>query len=113
MVTNTPGLEPEKDCAGQQHTQKTDQSSRQRGRPTKNKTVSVKQISGYKPQMGLDTKTYWLTDRQSQCDFDFSLARSKPSAWGYKRATLFLGDINTGTWPSRLGESRICDIKMS
>jgi hypothetical protein len=23
--------------------------------------------------MGLDTKTYWLTDRQSQCDFDFEL----------------------------------------
>jgi hypothetical protein len=22
-------------------------------------------------QMGLDTKTYWLIDRQSQCDFDF------------------------------------------
>jgi hypothetical protein len=21
--------------------------------------------------MGLNTKTYWLTDRQSQCDFDF------------------------------------------
>jgi hypothetical protein len=21
--------------------------------------------------MGLDSKTYWLTDRQSQCDFDF------------------------------------------
>jgi hypothetical protein len=21
--------------------------------------------------MGLDTKTYWLTDRHSQCDFDF------------------------------------------
>jgi hypothetical protein len=21
--------------------------------------------------MGLDTKTHWLTDRQSQCDFDF------------------------------------------
>jgi hypothetical protein len=21
--------------------------------------------------MGLGTKTYWLTDRQSQCDFDF------------------------------------------
>jgi hypothetical protein len=29
------------------------------------------------------------------------------SAWRYKRATLFLGDINTGTWPSRLGESQI------
>jgi hypothetical protein len=23
--------------------------------------------------MVLDTKTYWLTDRQSQCDFDFDL----------------------------------------
>jgi hypothetical protein len=23
--------------------------------------------------MGLDTKTYWLTDRQSQCDFDFDV----------------------------------------
>jgi hypothetical protein len=23
--------------------------------------------------MGLGTKTYWLTDRQSQCDFDFWL----------------------------------------
>jgi hypothetical protein len=21
--------------------------------------------------MGLDIKTYWLTDRQAQCDFDF------------------------------------------
>jgi hypothetical protein len=25
--------------------------------------------------MGLDTKTYWLTDRQSQCDFDFELGQ--------------------------------------
>jgi hypothetical protein len=25
--------------------------------------------------MGLDTKTYWLTDRQSQYDFDFDLTR--------------------------------------
>jgi hypothetical protein len=29
----------------------------------------------------------------------------KPSARGYNWATLFLGDINTGTWLSRLGES--------
>jgi hypothetical protein len=27
--------------------------------------------------------------------------------WGYNRATLFLGDINTRTWPVRLGKSRI------
>jgi hypothetical protein len=25
--------------------------------------------------MGLDTKTYWLTDRHSQCDFDFDKKR--------------------------------------
>jgi hypothetical protein len=25
--------------------------------------------------MGLDTKTYWLTERQSQCDFDFERHR--------------------------------------
>jgi hypothetical protein len=31
----------------------------------------------------------------------------EPSAWGYNWATLFLRDINTGTWPSRLGEARI------
>jgi hypothetical protein len=30
----------------------------------------------------------------------------KPSVRGYNWATLFLGDINTGTWPSRLGESQ-------
>jgi hypothetical protein len=31
-----------------------------------------KNNSGYKSQSGLDTKTYWLTDRRSQCDFDFA-----------------------------------------
>jgi hypothetical protein len=31
----------------------------------------------------------------------------EPSAWGYNQTTPFLGDISTGTWPSRLGESRI------
>jgi hypothetical protein len=29
-------------------------------------------ISGHEPQMGLDIKTYGLTDRQSQWDFDFA-----------------------------------------
>jgi hypothetical protein len=27
--------------------------------------------------VGLDTKTYWLADRQSQCDFDFDLLSQK------------------------------------
>jgi hypothetical protein len=31
---------------------------------------------------------------------------------GVNWATLFLRDIDTGTWPSRLGESRICDSKI-
>jgi hypothetical protein len=34
----------------------------------------------------------------------------EPSAWGYNWATLLLGDINTGTWPFMLGESRIWDM---
>jgi hypothetical protein len=39
-------------------------------------------------------------------------SKSDRSAWGYNRATLFLGDINTGTWPSRLGEYPIWDSKI-
>jgi hypothetical protein len=38
--------------------------------------------------------------------------KREPSAWGYNWATLLLGDLNTGTWPSRLGESRIWDSKI-
>jgi hypothetical protein len=34
-------------------------------------------------------------------------ATLQPSAREYNWATLFLGNINTGTWPSRLGESRM------
>jgi hypothetical protein len=32
--------------------------------------------------------------------------RGEPSARGYNWDTLFLGDINTGIWPSRLRESQ-------
>jgi hypothetical protein len=38
--------------------------------------------------------------------------KEKPSAWGYNWASLFLWDINTGTWPFRLGKSRIWDSKI-
>jgi hypothetical protein len=36
--------------------------------------------------MGLHTKTYWLTDRQSQCDFDFCelFRKSEASYFGSK-----------------------------
>jgi hypothetical protein len=42
--------------------------------------------------MGLDTKTYWLTDRQSQCDFDFD----------FEEISVFNGDKveNTGWFSS-------------
>jgi hypothetical protein len=35
----------------------------------------LERISGRVPQPGLDAKTDRLTDRQSQCDFDFELER--------------------------------------
>jgi hypothetical protein len=38
--------------------------------------------------------------------------KKNPAPGGYNWATLFLGYINTGIWPSRLGESRIWDSKM-
>jgi hypothetical protein len=39
--------------------------------------------------MGLDTSTYWLTDRQSQCDFDFDLI-----GWGIQK---LIGGIHRQT----------------
>jgi hypothetical protein len=55
--------------------QMTDPTSRQRGRPKLDRTVTFKEkkyiyISGQKSQIGLDTKTYWLTDCQLQCNAD-------------------------------------------
>jgi hypothetical protein len=39
-------------------------------------TFNKEEISGHESQMGLDTKTDRLTDRQLQCDFHFSLVSS-------------------------------------
>jgi hypothetical protein len=36
-----------------------------------------------------------------------TLKAHKPSTWVYNWTTLFLEDVNTGTWSSRLGKSRI------
>jgi hypothetical protein len=44
---------------------------------------------------------------QFQYKFKPNINKREPSARGYNWATLFLGDINTGTWPSRLGESQM------
>jgi hypothetical protein len=34
------------------------------------------------------------------------------SPWGCKWATVFLGEINMGTWPSRFGESQMKEKNM-
>jgi hypothetical protein len=54
MVTSPKEVGPDKDYAGegQHHIWKTDPPSRKRGRPQK---------------MGLDAKTYWLTDWLTDC----------------------------------------------
>jgi hypothetical protein len=75
-IEATQGLGPERDCAGkdQQHIHKTDPSSRQRGRPTKEKQdrncQTAINIWPWVPD-GARHQDYWLTDLQSQCDFDF------------------------------------------
>jgi hypothetical protein len=41
--------------------------------------------------MGLDTKTYWLTDRQSQCDFDFDFDFEQLREGSLKYETVIYG----------------------
>jgi hypothetical protein len=53
------------------------------------------------PRWELDTKTDWPTDRWLQNNLILN-HWSKPNAREYNWATLFLVEINTGTWPSRL-----------
>jgi hypothetical protein len=55
------------------------------GAPQKQDRNCQRVVSGHEPQMGLDVKTYWLTDRQSQCDFDlseFSCEKMASRQWG-------------------------------
>jgi hypothetical protein len=39
--------------------------------------------SGHESQTGLDTKTDWLTDRQSQRDFDFDFQYKSSNYYSY------------------------------
>jgi hypothetical protein len=73
MVASPKGLGPEKDCAVEAISIYKRQTRPLviEGAPQKQDRNFQTEISGHEPQMGLDTKTYWLTDRQSQCDFDF------------------------------------------
>jgi hypothetical protein len=69
MVSSFKGLGPEKDCAGkgQQHIQKTDPSTRQRGHPkSRNRQLSDNnQDLVVSPKWVLCSKTDWPADRRS------------------------------------------------
>jgi hypothetical protein len=59
--------------------------------------------------MGLDTKTYWLTDRQSQCDFDFDFEfEQKPCGGGVE----YLHRDPASRRRRRKGKSQIWDNKI-
>jgi hypothetical protein len=52
--------------------------------------------------MGIDTKTYWLTDRQSQCDFNFDFEESVGELGGgllwFSREMLLWEADRSGWW---------------
>jgi hypothetical protein len=61
--------------------------------------------------------SYWFTSYRSPCGDGLEYLHRIPASRkrlqkgtkcpGYNWVTLFLGDINTGTWPSRLRESQM------
>jgi hypothetical protein len=53
--------------------------------------------------MGLDTKTYWLTDRQSQCDLDFDCDLELTGLE-------FRSSKGTAVWPEEELEDLVCDV---
>jgi hypothetical protein len=71
--------------------QMTDPTSRQRGPPQRDRTVTFKQeeTSGHESQPGFDAKTDRLIDRQSQCDFDFE-RKTLPCGGGSNTSTVTL-----------------------
>jgi hypothetical protein len=47
--------------------------------------------------MGLDTKTYWLTDRQSQYDFDFDSELEELENWNWESRRVKRMEIKQST----------------
>jgi hypothetical protein len=62
-------------------------------------------------KVGLEIKVektnYMLPSHHQNAGESLKATKREPSARGYNWTTLFLEDINTGTWPSRLGESQM------
>jgi hypothetical protein len=49
----------------------------------------------------------WLPSLTTLRQPSYQSVEANPLPGGYNWTTLFLGDINTGTWPSRLGKSQM------
>jgi hypothetical protein len=49
----------------------------------------------------------WVTIPPPQACEVYEVTKSEPSAWGNTWATLFLEDINMGTWPSKCGRKMV------
>jgi hypothetical protein len=54
--------------------------------------------------MGLNTKIYWLTDRQSQCNFDFLTLTNE------LREEFCMGDCEDRTWAYEAEESPLLEV---
>jgi hypothetical protein len=68
------------------------------------RTVSLNSIN----RLGFVAETQCVSC-EVRTEFLYSIWKKfrEPIAWGYKWVTLFLGEINTGSWPSRFGETQI------
>jgi hypothetical protein len=68
------------------------------GAPEKQDHNSQSVTSSHEPQMGLDTRTYWMTGRQSQCDFgfDFYIFLYTCQIQQYKNNSLLLYCVQLG-----------------
>jgi hypothetical protein len=59
--------------------------------------------------MGLDTKSYWLSDRQSQCDLELLLGHPVPGGSKYGNLALqVVGVSNVVVGPVELGAKNDC-----
>jgi hypothetical protein len=57
--------------------------------------------------MGLDTKTYWLTDRQSQCNFNFNFNQLDRREWRVSSEQRNQSKVDAGQKRSRTVKSEV------
>jgi hypothetical protein len=111
MLVSPVGLRSEKGCAGdaRQKLETTDPTSHQRGRPTSSNPQLSKSNQREKGKNWLRVSDGCLTPgRTGRLAVGRNITLTLTfRARGYNWATMFVGDINTGTWPSRFWESQM------